>query len=99
MSLNDRMEMDHVVQVLEDGSVIDRNDLYGPEVYDDTVEEPWTLLTGFTGQYGYNGPAMHSSEYVGGGLERHILENPGYYVTLMDYSEENPTEWYIAYKA
>jgi hypothetical protein len=43
----------------------------------------WTLLSGFTGQDGYNGPVMHASEYVGGGLERHIRETPGYYVVLI----------------
>jgi len=42
----------------------------------------WELLTGYTGQYSYNGPGMHPSEFIGGGLARHILETPGYYVAL-----------------
>lgn len=42
----------------------------------------WELLSGFTGQYGYNGPVLHPSEFIGGGLERHIRSHPGYYVAL-----------------
>jgi hypothetical protein len=34
-----------------------------------------TLLNGFSGQYSYNGPVMHPSEYVGGGLASFMLEN------------------------
>lgn len=40
----------------------------------------WDALSGFTGQYGYNGPMMHPSEYVSGGLARWITETPGTYV-------------------
>lgn len=96
MELNERMEMDHVIEVLPDGTVIDRNDIYSPEIYEDTVEKPWTLLKGFTGQYGYNGPAMHSSEYIGGGLEEYILSNPGIYVATYDSSEDPIESWYLA---
>ena len=63
------------------------------------------LLTGFTGQYSYNGPVMHDSEYVGGGLARYILENPGWYcataVTAPALDDETTTYvcgWAIAYK-
>ncbi len=54
---------------------------------------------------------MHASEYVGGGLERYILETPGVYVTLVDYPVCDtdceygcdgegcePDGWAIAYK-
>lgn len=43
----------------------------------------WELLQGFTGQYSYSGPVMHPSEYIGGGLERHIRATPGYYVACV----------------
>ncbi len=60
------------------------------------------LLTGFTGQYAYNGPCMHESEYVGGGLERYILENPGWYcvtaITDGDSEDSDLCGWAVAYK-
>lgn len=104
--LNDTMELDHVVQVHADGSVTDApSTVYGPETaYDDAVEGDWTLLSGFTGQYGYNGPTMHTSEYIGGGLERHILSHPGCYVAIVscDSSEDDPDAaiagWCVAFK-
>lgn len=42
----------------------------------------WELLTGYTGQYGYNGAVMHASEFIGGGLARDILATPGVYVAV-----------------
>jgi len=42
----------------------------------------WELMTGYTGQYGYSGPIMHPSEYVGGGMEDDILATPGLYVVV-----------------
>lgn len=58
----------------DDGQCID------DELHD--VAEGWSALTGFTGQDSYSGPVMHSSEYVGGRMERHIRENAGYYVAV-----------------
>lgn len=45
-------------------------------------EAGWEPLTGYTGQDGYNGPIMHPSEYVGGRLERDMLNEPGIYVAV-----------------
>lgn len=95
--------------------------MYGPEmayVYldadgqmvDNTVEMggygDWELLTGFTGQYGYSGPIMHDSEYIGGRLETHIRENAGYYVAVIvdgltedvTADENVPVGWALAFK-
>jgi hypothetical protein len=70
----------------------------------------WELLDAWTGQYGYRGVVMHSSEYIGGDLAEHILETPGYYVAvtvgcLGPDNEENPDAesfdpagWAIAYR-
>lgn len=60
------------------------------------------LLTGFTGQYCYRGPIMHESEVIGGGIERYILENPGWYCAVVvndgDSEDYEPCGWAIAYK-
>lgn len=40
----------------------------------------WDLMRGYTGQYGYDGPVMHASEFIGGYLEDAILAQPGLYV-------------------
>jgi hypothetical protein len=67
----------------------------------------WTLLRGFTGQHGYNGAILHPSECIGGGLERHIRENAGYYVAVIvdvlptDNEGQDESEnagWAVAFK-
>lgn len=55
----------------------------------------WELMTGYTGQYGYSGPIMHVSEYVGGQMETDIRETPGLYVVVEPtgiYSSEEQEE-------
>lgn len=101
MTLNEKMQFDHVVEVLSNGSVVDRNDIFAPELFG--VEEGkekvdgWELLDGYSGQYNYSGPIMHNSEFIGGRMERDILETPGVYVALVCYwpddedSDENET--------
>lgn len=108
-TLNDLMEFDHPVYVTADGTVTDPPcPLYAPELFgtDDSELQAqardygWAgLLTGYTGQYGYNGPVMHPSEYVGGGLERDILVNPGWYVVtaVVDDGDLEPYGWAVAY--
>lgn len=120
-SLNDLMEFDHVITVHNDGSVTDSTEYCyadlnvaqdGSDEFD--LSAGWSLLSGFTGQYGYNGPVMHPSEFIGGGLERYILETPGHYVALVvearcDYDGSTdctveagcdcePAGWAVAYK-
>jgi hypothetical protein len=64
------------------------------------------LMTGYTGQYGYNGPVMHESEYIGGRLSESILALPGWYVAVVVYSateEQGPdgedvAGWAVAYR-
>ncbi len=126
MNLNDEMSFDHIVRVLADGSVIDspRDDFFDnvQEVLADDgssvdriegLPEGWELLRGYSGQHSYKGPTFHTSEFIGGGLERHILETPGDYVALVARGvRENDTEqmvdehrdddtgygWWIAYR-
>lgn len=100
-NLNSVMEFDHVIQVHADGSVTDAQ-VPAPTLYDEELSQPnstqWTLLAGYTGQYGYNGPLMHASEYIGGGLARDILAQPGYYVALVEYPTDGgePDGWAVA---
>jgi hypothetical protein len=125
-NLNQVMEFDHVVEVHADGSVTDSEEspyfelsyyLTDPETglweFQSSIPEGWELMTGYTGQYGYNGPCMHASEYIGGRMARDILETPGLYVALIvesdcGYTEEHcndedgcqcePEGWAVAYK-
>jgi hypothetical protein len=43
----------------------------------------WDVMNGYSSQYLYAGPIMHSSESVGGQLEKDILERPGLYVVCV----------------
>jgi hypothetical protein len=43
----------------------------------------WGIETGWSNQYAYAGPFLHSSEFIGGGLAEHILETPGYWVVVV----------------
>jgi len=116
--LNSIMEFDYVIKV-ENGTITEnlenRRELWAPECLynefgDDKHIQPgqgWTLLEGYTGQYSYNGPVMHSSEYIGGRMETDILANDGYYVALVcevmsddpDAAEnDEPAGWCVAYR-
>lgn len=59
---------------------------HGSTVTGDTVtRDRWVLMNGYSGQDRYPGPIMHNSEYIGGGMETDIRENPGVYVALVCY--------------
>ena len=95
MKLNDIMEFDHVIRVNEDGTVSeDIQGIYAPSLYDDELDsDKWEFFsTGYTLQDSYSGPIMHNSEFIGGQLERDILETPGVYVVLVSYYSEGSTE-------
>jgi hypothetical protein len=64
-------------------------------------QQGWVLLDGWTGQYGYTGPVMHPSEYIGGALEEHIRRTPGTYVAIPVETageDEPPAGWAVAYR-
>lgn len=99
--LTDIMEFDHVIEIRPDGAIVERPDIYAPELYDgELADEGWALLNGFSGQDRYAGPIMHPSEFIGGGMERFIRENPGIYVSLVDYPSDDsePDGWAVAYR-
>ncbi len=104
--LNDLMEFEHVIEVKEDGTVVDGpKGLYAPGLFDEDLSDPtWTLLDGFSRQDGYSGPIMHPSEYIGGAMAEWILDHPGYYVAIVSFytpeDEEDRGEvdgWAVAY--
>jgi hypothetical protein len=108
-SLNDLMEFDHPIRVHEDGTISEPTGIYAPEVYDgETLKAPlvepgWELVNGFSGQYGYSGPVMHPSEFIGGRLEDRIRETPGVYVVVEvrdgdEYPGGEPVGWAVARK-
>lgn len=84
--LNDVMEFDHVIRVLDSGSVVDELSEYAPTLHEGELNDPrWYLYTrGYSGQYMYTGPIMHDSEYIGGVLADDILSEPGVYVALQN---------------
>jgi hypothetical protein len=112
VSLSDMM-FDHVIEVHEDGSITGGPDgVYAPELYDGELSDTaygrslsgWELQSGYSGQYGYSGPVMHPSEYIGGGLERDIRSTPGLWVALVNYvttdgdDEDDIDGWAVAYR-
>ena len=101
-------DFEHPFIVNHDGTLSDAVGVYAPEVYHDSANDVevygdnWEPLTGYTGQYSYNGAVMHSSEYIGGRLARDILETPGTYVVVVvnvhadaDGFEPEPAGWAI----
>lgn len=103
-TLSDVMEFDTVIRVNEDGTVDVLEDAISPSLEDGNVGKGWELLNGFSGQYSYAGPIMHESEFIGGGMARHILSTPGLYVSLVSYytpedeDEDNIDGWAVAFK-
>ena len=113
-TLNEAMHFDSVIYSHGDGTVSDAHTMRSPYVYiaeqedgtwvEESMDEPWELVNSFSGQYGYSGPCMHASEYIGGGLARHILETAGFYVVTVvtpmpfdDCEEADFDEWVVAY--
>lgn len=80
-----RVDFDHPFALYRDGSMIDA-DQYAPTAEDANyipsapldivLDSPeWEVVTqGLSGQYGYVGAVMHSSEFIGAGLALHLLE-------------------------
>lgn len=104
--LTDIMEFDHVIEVRPDGAIVERPDIYAPSLHDSELDDQsWALLNGFSGQDRYAGPIMHSSEFIGGGMERFIRENPGIYVALVSFCHDDDSPdadidggWAVAYR-
>ncbi len=87
--LSSAMDFDHPIRVNTDGTLSDAPGMYAPSLDGGNLDsDEWELVTGgYTQQYGYNGPIMHSSEQIGGRLAEDILAEPGVYVSLVANAE------------
>lgn len=85
--IND-VEFDAVFTILSGGTITDGPaGIDAPESHDgELMGDGWEYVNGYSGQYGYRGPIMHSSEYIGGGMERDMLSTPGIYAVVADYT-------------
>ena len=100
-ALSHYMDFDSPITVHDDGTVTSADDIYAPDLHDGELYSPkWALMTGYSGQYGYSGPIMHPSEFIGGRMANDILDQPGTYVALVDYPtdpDDEPDGWAVAY--
>lgn len=68
----------YATPVLFQGTSAIETDLHNPEVIymleDGGLDlGPWNALSGYSGQYRYNGPIMDSSEYISEGMGEDLL--------------------------
>lgn len=98
-------EFDSVFEVLPEGVVIERHDVYAPSVFHDEGSDVyidskgWEPLTGYTGQHGYRGAVMHASEQFAGRIRNDVLATPGVYVLavvdVLDEEDAEPAGWAV----
>lgn len=110
-NLSNLMDFDHVIAIGPDGEAYEGVSKHAPDCfnvdpYSNSIEG-WELMTGYTGQHGYDGPWMHDSEQLDGRMVGDILDRPGYYVAVYaSYPDEDEPEsgqtyeegWAVAYK-
>lgn len=114
----DAMDLDHVFVLMPNGEIREPKGgkAYAPSVYDDeesgppVIDDPeWSLIThGMSAQYGYSGPIMHRSEYIGWPMAEHMLylceDGPGVFAVVSveelthadDVTTEESVGWTIA---
>jgi hypothetical protein len=94
-TLSDALEFDSPFRVYEGGKIGDGDGIYAPELMDDElIGDGWVFLSGYSGQDGYSGPIMHSSEYLGGQMAQDVLDEPGLYCMVPAYytNDEDPAD-------
>lgn len=91
-----------VVDMDADGQVTDEAER---ALFDRLRTEGWEVMNGYSGQHGYSGPIMHSSEFIGGQMEWDILANPGYYVCMVvdclgedEFTDDSPAGWVVLHR-
>lgn len=108
-------DFDHVYLIDGLGTISEEHrDLYAPDVTHDPagdviVSDGWSVLTGHTGQHGYNGAVMHPSETWGDWATSDLMsrvEEDGWVAFAVvevrgedgDYPEGGPIGWAVAWK-
>lgn len=102
-TLDDAVDFDSPFRVVGDGTIERAEHVFAPEViHVENEHEPeisgsgWEFVDGYSGQYGYSGPVMHASEFLGGRMAEDVLDQPGVYVVcsveVLD-DPENPAGW------
>lgn len=113
-------DFDHVYLIDGLGIIVEPDaPIWAPEVMNDPTEDvhvsdsSWAVLTGHTGQHGYNGAVMHPSEQWGDWAIRDLASRAdeghiAFCITEVrpdldeqdndDYSDESPIGWAVAWK-
>lgn len=89
------VEFDHVFRITNGGMVTDApSGIYAPSSTDGELDsDDWEYWSdGYSGQYGYRGPIMHPSEFIGGRIERDLVASPGIYAVVADESSGTDAE-------
>jgi hypothetical protein len=86
-----------VIETDADGQVLASHE---QEWRESLRRQEWEVFTdGYSGQYGYAGPVMHSSEYIGGHLAEDIARAPGLYAAvLVDCADGEPAGWAVVFR-
>ena len=94
----------------DDGQVLQAHEA---EWRDGLESQGWSVMNGYSGQWSYRGPIMHTSEYVGGRMAQDILAEPGFYVKVRveilprgeeegdadeGDADEEPAGWAVLYR-
>ena len=88
------------METLDDdaGSIMEPHEIaYAAEV----ERQGWDLMRGYSGQYGTTKHdfIMHSSESIGGRMERDIRERPGLYVAIIITCDDGQDAgWAVAFR-
>jgi hypothetical protein len=111
-----RVEFDHPFVINGDDVEDAPSSIYAPSVYhqDGTPDvmidgDGWeTVSDGWTGQYGYRGPVMHASEFVGSGIAEDLTDpdrfDPGTIFVMCvvevidDAESDEPAGWIMLRK-
>jgi hypothetical protein len=113
------LEFDTVFTLHADGTIVPTHGTYAPQAYiaesdgdcgDHVLPDGWKWATrGMSAQWGYSGPVMHASEYIGdaiaGELHRWTEDGPQLYAIIeVGYQnedgefDETPAGWAIVRK-